>query len=135
MKWILSIILILVLSISGCTQTEQPDRESDTGGYQENETGPGEVINVSYGSDVNVSLDVSSLVAFNRIRIIKNGIVIQEIGKSLNRYSLNLTTTIAKDTWFSADVWGGDNTPEYHDFVHAISNPVWVNVEEVQEPA
>jgi hypothetical protein len=96
--------------------------------------GPGEVINASYGEEVNISIDVSSLSAFNRIRIIKNGIVIQEVGKSLNRYSMNLTSTIARDTWFSADVWGGDNTPEYHDFVHAISNPVWINIEEVQEP-
>ena len=65
----------------------------------------------------------------SRVRILKNGIVIQEIGKSLNRYSTNMTSLVAQDTWFSVDVWGSDYTPEYHDFLHAISNPVWVRVE------
>jgi hypothetical protein len=98
--------------------------------FEVNGYGPGEVFNASYGEEVNLSLDVSSLSAFNRIRIIKNGIVIQEIGKSLNRYSINLTSTIARDTWFSADVWGADYTPQYHDFIHAISNPIWIDVKD-----
>jgi len=95
-----------------------------------NGPGPGEEVNASYGDYVNISLDVSSAAAFSRVRIIKNGVVIQEIGKSLNRYRVNMTSIVARDTWFSADVWGGDYTPEYHDFVHAISNPVWVRVAE-----
>ncbi len=92
--------------------------------------GPGEEVNASYGNYVNISLDVSSAAAFSRVRIIKNGVVIQEIGKSLNRYSVNMASIVARDTWFSADVWGGDYTAEYHDFVHAISNPVWIRVVE-----
>ncbi len=92
--------------------------------------GLGKMFNVTYGEEVNISLDVSSADAFSKVRIIRNGVVIQEIGKSLNRYTANMTSIIARDTWFSVDVWGGDYTPEYHDFIHAIANPVWVHLAE-----
>jgi hypothetical protein len=97
--------------------------------------GPGEEVNASYGDYVDIFLDVSSAAAFSRVRIIKNGVAIQEIGKSLNRYRANTTSIVARDAWFSVDVWGGDYTPEYHDFVHAVSNPVWVLVEEQDSAA
>ena len=85
-------------------------------------------INASYGDDVEIYLDVSSMSVFNTVRVIRNGIVIQEIGKSLNRFTTNLSSTVVSDTWFSVEIWGIDTTPEYHDFVHGISNPVWVRV-------
>lgn len=91
-----------------------------------NGAGIGEEINVSSGDEVEVFLNVSSSSVFNTVKITRNGDVIQEIGKPLNSFSTNLTSTVLKDTWFSAEVWGGDFTPDYHDPVHAISNPIWV---------
>jgi hypothetical protein len=90
--------------------------------------GIGDSFNVSYGHEVNVSLSISSLLPFNRVKIIRNGVVIQEVGKDLNRFYASLNSTIAGETWFTVEVWGPDHTGEYHDFVHAFSNPVWVNV-------
>jgi hypothetical protein len=92
--------------------------------------GPGEGVVASYGEEVNISLDVSSTTPFNRVRVIKNGIAIQEVGKTLNRYSTSMTSMVARDAWFSVEIWGSDYTPQYHDFTHAISNPVWVSVAE-----
>ncbi len=89
--------------------------------------GPGESLNVTYGSEVELSLEVSSLSNFNRVRIIRNGEVIQEIGKTFLTYNTTLNSTILRDAWFTAEVWGNDYTPRHHDFVHAMTNPVWVS--------
>jgi hypothetical protein len=111
------------LSDGGFYVTNGPRLEFTVNGM-----GPGEDFNVSYGEEVEILLKLSSDSAFNTIRIIRDGIVIQEIGKSFIDYNTTLNSTIVKKTWFAAEVWGGDLTPEYHDPVHAISNPVWVGV-------
>jgi len=89
----------------------------------------GSEINATYGEEVELYLKVESLTVFNRVMILRNGVVIQEIGKPLNRFTTNLTSTVVKDTWFTAEVWGTDSTTDYHDPVHALTNPIWVNVQ------
>ena len=89
---------------------------------------PGSDFNVSYGEEVELSIDVVSDSLFSVIKIIRDGEVLQETGRQAIRYNMTLNTTIVSRTWFAVEVWGNDNTPDYHDPVHAISNPVWVGV-------
>lgn len=90
-------------------------------------SGMGSTVNVSYGDEAELRLWITSDSTFNTVKIIRDGDVIQEIGKSGIRYNTTLKSTVLGESWFSVEVWGGDTTPEYHDFIHAISNPIWVN--------
>ncbi len=96
--------------------------------FSVNNASYGEELEVSYGDEVTITLDVTSNSIFNTVRIVRDGEVIMEIGKSFIKYNTTITSTILGDTWFSAEIWGSDFTPSYHDNVHAISNPIWVRV-------
>ena len=93
-----------------------------------NGRGPGQEVHAEYGEEVEIFIDVRSDFAFSTVRILKNSEVMQEIGRSLARYNATMKSTVVGDTWFTAEVWGNDYTPEYHDFVHSFSNPVWVRI-------
>jgi hypothetical protein len=93
-----------------------------------NGRGSGQEVHAEYGEEVEIFIDVRSDSAFSTVRILRNSEVIQEIGRLLMRYNATMNSTVVGDTWFTAEVWGNDYTPEYHDFVHAFSNPVWVRV-------